>query len=207
MFSLFKVSSHKGSNHYSPLIAGLFIVGLVTSCAPAPSRAPDIFYDLTVRPVLQSYGSTASLSISSISAQGVMSGRPFVIQTSTDPVAYTELRGHLWHIPPAQLLQSALIDGLSAGSADLKIGSSDTVSAPDYRLKLKLRQFSFTQSGDAVISLEAVLKSKQSDVLKAATYTAQYPVNGETAQDAVQAYQAAIEKIAADLSADIAALL
>ena len=184
----------------------LFFVGVITSCAPAPSRAPDIFYDLSVQPVQQSYGSTESLSISSVSAQGVMSGRPFVTQTSADPVAYSELRGHLWHIPPAQLLQSALVDGLSLGSADLVIGTSDTLSSPDYRLKLKLRQFSFTPNGEAVIALEGVIRSRQSDVLKTAVYSARQPVEGDTAEAAVRAYQDAIQQIAIQLSADIASL-
>lgn len=188
------------------LFTALFFVGVITSCAPAPSRAPDIFYDLSVQPVQQSYGSTESLSISSVSAQGVMSGRPFVTQTSADPVAYSELRGHLWHIPPAQLLQSALVDGLSLGSADLVIGTSDTLSSPDYRLKLKLRQFSFTPNGEAVIALEGVIRAQQSDVLKTAVYSARQPVEGDTAEAAVRAYQNAIQQIAQQLSADIASL-
>ena len=188
------------------LLAAVSLAGIVTSCAPAPSRTPDVFYDLSVQPVEQTYGSTLSLSISSISAQGVMSGRPFVAQTSTDPVAYTELRGHLWHIPPSQLLQSALVDGLSRGSADLQIGTSDTLSSPDYRLKLKLRQFSFTPNGEAVISLEGVIKSRQSEVLNTAVYSAQQPVAGNTAEAAVRAYQEAVQQIAQQLSADIAEL-
>ena len=188
------------------LLAAVSLAGIVTSCAPAPSRTPDVFYDLSVQPVQQTYGSTLSLSISSISAQGVMSGRPFVTQTSTDPVAYSELRGHLWHIPPSQLLQSALVDGLSAGSADLQIGTSDTLSSPDYRLKLKLRQFSFTPNGEAVISLEGVIKSRQSEVLNTAVYSAQQPVAGNTAEAAVRAYQEAVQQIAQQLSADIAEL-
>ena len=188
------------------LLAAVSLAGIVTSCAPAPSRTPDVFYDLSVQPVEQTYGSTLSLSISSISAQGVMSGRPFVTQTSTDPVAYTELRGHLWHIPPSQLLQSALVDGLSRGSADLQIGTSDTLSSPDYRLKLKLRQFSFTPNGEAVISLEGVIKSRQSEVLNTAVYSAQQPVAGNTAEAAVRAYQEAVQQIAQQLSADIAEL-
>jgi len=188
------------------LLAAVSLAGIVTSCAPAPSRTPDVFYDLSVQPVEQTYGSTLSLSISSISAQGVMSGRPFVTQTSTDPVAYTELRGHLWHIPPSQLLQSALVDGLSQGSADLQIGTSDTLSSPDYRLKLKLRQFSFTPNGEAVISLEGVIKSRQSEVLNTAVYSAQQPVAGNTAEAAVRAYQEAVQQIAQQLSADIAEL-
>lgn len=188
------------------LLAAVSLAGIVTSCAPAPSRTPDVFYDLSVQPVEQTYGSTLSLSISSISAQGVMSGRPFVTQTSTDPVAYTELRGHLWHIPPSQLLQSALVDGLSRGSADLQIGTSDTLSSPDYRLKLKLRQFSFTPNGEAVISLEGVIKSRQSEVLNTAVYSAEQPVAGNTAEAAVRAYQEAVQQIAQQLSADIAEL-
>ena len=188
------------------LLAAVSLAGIVTSCAPAPSRTPDVFYDLSVQPVEQTYGSTLSLSISSISAQGVMSGRPFVTQTSTDPVAYTELRGHLWHIPPSQLLQSALVDGLSRGSGDLQIGTSDTLSSPDYRLKLKLRQFSFTPNGEAVISLEGVIKSRQSEVLNTAVYSAQQPVAGNTAEAAVRAYQEAVQQIAQQLSADIAEL-
>ena len=188
------------------LLAAVSLAGIVTSCAPAPSRTPDVFYDLSVQPVEQTYGSTLSLSISSISAQGVMSGRPFVTQTSTDPVAYSELRGHLWHIPPSQLLQSALVDGLSPGSADLQIGTSDTLSSPDYRLKLKLRQFSFTPNGEAVISLEGVIKSRQSEVLNTAVYSAQQPVAGNTAEAAVRAYQEAVQQIAQQLSADIAEL-
>ena len=188
------------------LLAAVSLAGIVTSCAPAPSRTPDVFYDLSVQPVEQTYGSTLSLSISSISAQGVMSGRPFVTQTSTDPVAYTELRGHLWHIPPSQLLQSALVDGLSQGSADLQIGTSDTLSSPDYRLKLKLRQFSFTPNGEAVISLQGVIKSRQSEVLNTAVYSAQQPVAGNTAEAAVRAYQEAVQQIAQQLSADIAEL-
>ena len=188
------------------LLAAVSLAGIVTSCAPAPSRTPDMFYDLSVQPVEQTYGSTLSLSISSISAQGVMSGRPFVTQTSTDPVAYTELRGHLWHIPPSQLLQSALVDGLSRGSADLQIGTSDTLSSPDYRLKLKLRQFSFTPNGEAVISLEGVIKSRQSEVLNTAVYSAEQPVAGNTAEAAVRAYQEAVQQIAQQLSADIAEL-
>ena len=188
------------------LLAAVSLAGIVTSCAPAPSRTPDVFYDLSVQPVEQTYGSTLSLSISSISAQGVMSGRPFVTQTSTDPVAYTELRGHLWHIPPSQLLQSALVDGLSLGSGDLQIGTSDTLSSPDYRLKLKLRQFSFTPNGEAVISLEGVIKSRQSEVLNTAVYSAQQPVAGNTAEAAVRAYQEAVQQIAQQLSADIAEL-
>jgi len=188
------------------LLAAVSLAGIVTSCAPAPSRTPDVFYDLSVQPVEQTYGSTLSLSISSISAQGVMSGRPFVTQTSTDPVAYTELRGHLWHIPPSQLLQSALVDGLSRGSADLQIGTSDTLSSPDYRLKLKLRQFSFTPNGEAVISLQGVIKSRQSEVLNTAVYSAQQPVAGNTAEAAVRAYQEAVQQIAQQLSADIAEL-
>ena len=188
------------------LLAAVSLAGIVTSCAPAPSRTPDVFYDLSVQPVEQTYGSTLSLSISSISAQGVMSGRPFVTQTSTDPVAYTELRGHLWHIPPSQLLQSALVDGLSLGSGDLQIGTSDTLNSPDYRLKLKLRQFSFTPNGEAVISLEGVIKSRQSEVLNTAVYSAQQPVAGNTAEAAVRAYQEAVQQIAQQLSADIAEL-
>ena len=105
-----------------PVLAGCFLTGsllagsLLAGCTPAPSRAPDIYYDMSLTPVEQNYGSTASLSISSVSAQGVMSGRPFVVRASSDPLSYTELRGHLWHIPPAQLLQSALVESLSAGS-------------------------------------------------------------------------------------------
>lgn len=194
------------SGQWIRLLAAVSLAGIVTSCAPAPSRTPDVFYDLSVQPVEQNYGSTASLSIASVLAQGVMSGRPFVTQTSTDPVAYAELRGHLWHIPPSQLLQSALVDGLSLGSADLKIGTSDTLTSPDYRLKLKLRQFSFTPNGEAVISVDAVIKSRQSEVLKTAVYSARQPVAGGTAEDAVRSYQKAVQQIAEQLSADIAQL-
>lgn len=206
MFTFLKLSSLSQSGLLLRLLAAVCLVGAVTSCAPAPSRTPDVFYDLSVQPVGQTYGSTASLSIASISAQGVMSGRPFVTQTSTDPVAYTELRGHLWHIPPSQLLQSALVDGLSAGSADLQIGTSDTLTSPDYRLKLKLRQFSFTPNGEAVIALDAVIKSRQAEILKTATYSARQPVAGDTAEAAVRAYQDAVQQIAEQLSADIAEL-
>lgn len=206
MLTIF-TSSLVRSAYLTRIFAAISLAGLMTSCAPAPSRSPDVFYDLSVHPVAQTYGSTASLSIASVSAQGVMSGRPFVTQTSSDPVAYTELRGHLWHIPPAQLLQTALIDGLSSGSTDLQIGTIDTITSPDYRLKLKLKQFSFRPNGDAVISLDAVIKSRTSEVLKSATYSARYRVEGASAEEAVRAYQKAVQEIAAQLSADIAALL
>ena len=101
------------------------------------------------------------------------SGRPFWLNINR-PYRLYRMRGHLRR-PPSQLLQSALVDGLSAGSADLQIGTSDTLTSPDYRLKLKLRQFSFTPNGEAVIALDAVIKSRQAEILKTATYSARQP--------------------------------
>ena len=70
MFTFLKLSSLSQSGLLLRLLAAVCLVGAVTSCAPAPSRTPDVFYDLSVQPVGQTYGSTASLSIASISGQG-----------------------------------------------------------------------------------------------------------------------------------------
>ena len=196
-----------------PVLAGCFLTGsllagsLLAGCTPAPSRAPDIYYDMSLTPVEQNYGSTASLSISSVSAQGVMSGRPFVIRASSDPLSYTELRGHLWHIPPAQLLQSALVESLSAGSSDLIIGTSETITSPDFRLKLKVQQFSFRPGIDAALSLSAIITSKSGEVIYSGTVAAEYPVSGEAPSDAVRAYQNALQDISAQLAETLSSSL
>lgn len=200
--------SHPIGYSKAVLFAGSILVSItLTSCAPAPSRSPDVYYDIALAPVVQTYGSTASLSVSPLSAQGVMSSRPLVIQSSSEPLSFTELRGHLWHVSPAQLLQSALAESLSAGSTDLIIGTSETISSPDFRAKLKVKQFSFRPGIDATLTLEAILRSASGDILYSGTLSATHPISDDTAAAAVRAYQHALQELSAELAGIISAAI
>ena len=77
MFTFLKLSSLSQSGLLLRLLAAVCLVGASHHARLRLHVHQMCSIDLSVQPVGQNYGSTASLSIASISAQGVMSGRPF----------------------------------------------------------------------------------------------------------------------------------
>lgn len=192
---------------YLPHFAGAAALFALAACSSAPARQADIYYDLrpTIAPV--SFASNDTLEIQSVTVKGLQSARSLVIETGKSPVQYQEVRGHLWHVAPSNLIERAVTDALSSASQDMVIGSSQTVDNEDYRLKLTVEKLHFTPSETAHLDIEAVLKNKSGKIITTKRYQIAQAIAGSDNQAAVMALEMALADMIGQLAKDIRSAL
>ena len=187
-------------------ICGLALCALA-ACSSAPARDADTYYDLRPEIADITFGTTQVLQVQSVSVKGLQSGRSLVFETAASPVQYQEVRGHLWHVAPATLIETALADSLMAASQDMVIGTNDTIDDEDFRLKLIVSKFHFSPSQNAHIALDAVIKDRKGKIISSTRYDVQEPLSGSDYSDAVKALETALARIITALGSDIASAL
>ena len=200
---------YKNKSPLSYITSGMIGMTLLvlTACAAAPARDADTYYDLrpTVAPL--AFGSTKILKIQSVTVKGLQSGRPLIFEKSTNPVQYQEARGHLWHLAPSSLIETALANALTSASQDLIIGTADTIDNEDLRLKLVVSKFHFAPDHSAYLSFDAIIKDKRGKILSSTSYDIVEPLNASGYEAAVLALEAALSAGITAMSADIASAL
>lgn len=185
---------------------GLALITLA-ACSQAPARNADTYYD--VRPQITdiAFGSDKVLKIQSVSVKGLQSGRSLVIESATNPVQYQEVRGHLWHVAPSDLIETALADALIKASQDLKIGTGDTIDNEDLRLKIVVSQFHISPATSAHIAFDAMLKDKRGKIITSTRYQISEPVTAAGYEGAVSALEKGLSNAFSALAQDMAAAL
>ena len=187
-------------------ICGLALLAL-GACSQAPARNADTYYDLQPQIAQIAFGSDKVLKIQSVSVKGLQSGRSLVIESGENPVRYQEVRGHLWHVAPSALIETALANALIAASQDLKIGTSDTIDNEELRLKIVVSQFHIQPGTSAHIAFDAILKDKRGKIITSTRYAVSKPVTGAGYEGAVRALEMGLEDVFSALASDIAATL
>ena len=176
----------------------------LSACSSAPARDADIFYDLRPEIADVTFGSDKIIKVQSVSIKGLQSGRPLVIENGQAPVQFQDLRGHLWHEPPASLIETALVDAMMKASQDVTFGTSDTVDDEDYRLKLVISKFHFQPGKTAHLAFDAVVKDKRGKIVSTTRYDFVEPINGTDTAQAVAALEIALTKAITAIAGDIA---
>lgn len=192
---------------YLPHLAGAAALLALAACSSAPARQADIYYDLrpTIAPV--SFASNKVLEVQSVTVKGLQSARSLVIETGISPVQYQEVRGHLWHVAPSNLIERAVTDALSSASQDMVIGLSQTVDNEDYRLKLTVEKLHFKPADAAHLDIEAVLKNKSGKIITTKRYQIAQAITGSDNQAAVMALELALADMIGQLAQDIRSAL
>ena len=203
-------TQRKMTHNYKSMIRaalGGLILTALGACSSAPARDADTYYDLRPEIAAVSFGSEKTLKLQSVSVKGLQSGRSLVFQADSNPVQYQEVRGHLWHVAPSSLIETATAQALISASQDLIIGTSDTVDNEDYRLKIAVSQFHFVPNDKAIVVFDAVLKDRRGKIISSSRHNVSKPLSGSDYQSAVLGLEEALRAAIADMSAKIAAAL
>ncbi|MDA7648258.1 PqiC family protein [Alphaproteobacteria bacterium] len=152
----------------------------------------------------QTYGRSISIEVRPVSIRGVESSRPLVRLVSDNPIKLEEVKGHLWHMAPANMVQQVVADAFSASSADAVFGTSDSVVDADYRLKLSIHRLAFSFGGSAILIFDATLTSSNGRVLHTRRYLSEAALNSKEIDSVVNAYSLALSSSLKNLSTDIA---
>ncbi|MDC1117611.1 ABC-type transport auxiliary lipoprotein family protein [Alphaproteobacteria bacterium] len=179
-------------------------VFLLSGCTSAPKRFPNQFYSLQASLPTQTYGKSVSIEVRPVSIRGVESSRPLVRLVSNNPIKLEEVKGHLWHMAPANMVQQVIADALSASSADAVFGTSDSVIDADYRLKLSVHRLAFSFGGSAILTFDATLTASNESVVHTRRYLSEAELNSKEIDSAVNAYSLALSSSLKNLSTDIA---
>ena len=187
-------------------LCGLALISL-GACSQAPARNADTYYDIRPQIADIAFGSDKVLKIQSVSVKGLQSGRSLVIESGTNPVQYQEVRGHLWHVAPSDLIETALVNALTKASQDLKIGTSDTIDNEELRLKIVVSQFHIAPDTSAHIAFDAMLKDKRGKIITSTRYQMNEPILGTGYEAAVSALENGLSDAFSALAKDMAAAL
>lgn len=177
---------------------------LLSGCTSAAKRSPNQFYSLQASLPTQTYGKPVSIEVRPVSIRGVESSRPLVRLVSNNPIKLEEVKGHLWHMAPANMVQQVVADALSASSADAVFGTSDSVVDADYRLKLSVHRLAFSFDGSAVLTFDATLTASNGNVVHSLRYFSETALNSKEIDSVVNAYSLALSSALKNLSTDIA---
>lgn len=183
---------------------GALALASLAACSSAPARDADVYYDL--RPQIEqiAFGSTKTMKLQSVSVKGLQSARPLVFEASSAPLQYQEVRGHLWHVAPSNLLEVAVSNALIQASTDLVIGTSDNIDDEDLRLRLIVQKFHFTPNEAAHIAFDAVIKDRRGKIVTTKRYDVSHPMTGAGYQNAVLALEEALAQAISALANDMA---
>ncbi len=200
---------------FGAAVRHIFIGALVgagmAGCAGAPEFLPHTHYGL--QPELQAVGATAGqpvFIVEPVQIEGVMAGRPLVRLIGEKPLRLREVEGHMWHVAPRHLIQTALaraLDGNGAGARFLLADSG--VDGGDFRVRAQISEFFWTPEADngarmrVTVSVEN-LKTRQ--IVMRTTYLGEAAVTADTAQDGVMALEIALSDIAAQFARDLSEL-
>ena len=177
------------------------------ACSQAPARNADTYYDLQPQIADIAFGSDKVLKIQSVSVKGLQSGRSLVIESGENPVRYQEVRGHLWHVAPSEMIETALANALIEASQDLKVGTSDTIDNVEFRLKIVVSQFHIQPGTSAHIAFDAMLKNKRGKIITSTRYEISEPITGTGYDGAVRALESGLANAFSTLAHDVAAAL
>lgn len=177
---------------------------LLSGCTSAPKRLPNQFYSLQASLPSQTYGKSVSIEVRPVSIRGVESSRPLVRLVSDDPIKLEEVKGHLWHMAPANMVQQVTADALSASSADAVFGTSDSVVDADYRLKLSIHRLAFSFDVSAILTFDATLTTFNGRVVHTRRYLNEVALSSREIDSVVNAYSLALSSALKNLSMDIA---
>ena len=187
-------------------VMGLSILAL-SACSSAPARDADTYYDMRPEIGDVSFGSDKTLKIQSVSVKGLQSGRSLIIEKDTNPIQYQEVRGHLWHVSPSDLIETSMSNALIQASQDLVIGTSDTIDGEDLRLRIVVTKFHFSPNDTAKLAFDAVIKDKRGKIISSTRYDLSQPISGSGYDNAVLALETALEKALGSLVLDIKQIL
>ena len=187
-------------------LVGMSLFALA-ACSSAPARDADVYYDLRPEIAPITFGSTQTLKLQSVSVKGLQSGRSLVFELASAPVQFQEVRGHLWHVSPSELIESAVANALGSASQDLIIGTTDTIDEEDLRLKLIVEKFHFTPDQSAKISFDAVLKNKRGKIIFSQRYNVETDISASGYQGAVSALEDGLASSITAMANDISAAL
>ena len=185
---------------------GMTFIALA-ACSSAPARDADVYYDIRPQIAPVSFGTTQSLKLQSVSVKGLQSGRSLVLEMATAPVQFQEVRGHLWHVSPSELIETAVANALGSASQDLIIGTTDTIDNEDLRLKMIVEKFHFTTDQTAKISFDAVLKNKRGKIIFTKKYETIQASQSAGYQGAVSALEAALASTISQMAKNLSAAL
>lgn len=190
----------------------LFVLGLAAlgACSSDPPP-PEVFYRLgALAPVQPLAGGPIRgiVDVAQVRTQGVVGGRAILYREGPNQViAY---HYHAWQEPTGVMLQRALAETLRSAQAFETVATPEMRLDRNYELMGDLLLFEHVLSGGGAtvtveieITLRRIAGNRQ---LLAKTYRADEQVAGATVAAAIPAFTKAVDKIAAALLADMAAL-
>lgn len=189
-----------------------FVAGAAASalaaCAADPPP-PETFYRLGAPAPVQPLAGgpiRGIVDVPQVRTQGIVGGRAILYRNAPDQViAY---HYHAWQEPTGVMLQRALLDALRAAQA------FDTVATPEMRLDRNyelmgdLILFEHVLTGGPTVAVEIEVSLRRisgNRQLLSKTYRAEEPA-GAAVASAIPAFTRAVDKIAAALLADLAAV-
>ena len=194
------------------LILGFTAAALLSACSTDPVPR-DTFYRLgaAATPAALAGGPIkGTIEVPLFRAQGIINERAVLYRQSARELA--QYSYHAWLEPPSVMLQRAFVEGLRNAQAFTTAASPEMRLDRDYELTGTIREWEHVlpqgASGPAAaIAVEIALRrvAGNREVL-VKTYRVTEPAAGESVDAAVAAFTSGLDKILAQVLADLAAL-
>ena len=185
------------------------LCGALLSACMGGSVPPDTFYRLPVSSSASGQSPIdAVIEIPPIRADGVLNDR--AILYSDGDTVLRKYSYHFWIEPPSSLIQDYLVDRLKSGQVFRQVAEPELRVDRDYDLIGVLERFEHKTRGgpdEVIVKLRFSLrKIRGNENMFLRTYEEKARVSGGSVASAVDAFGVALDRIYADLQADIAAL-
>jgi ABC-type uncharacterized transport system auxiliary subunit len=194
------------------LILCAAVAGLLSACSSDPVPR-DTFYRLgpTAIPAPLAGGPIkGTVEVPLFRAQGIINERAVLYRESARELA--QYNYHAWLEPPSVMLQRAFVEALRGASAFSTVASPEMRLDRDYELVGNIREWEHVLpqdgSGPAVaIGIDIALRrvAGNREVLTK-TYRVTEPASSESVDAAVAAFTTGLDKVLAQVLADLAAL-
>ena len=190
-------------------VAAAIVCGVLLSSCMGGSVPPDTFYRLAVPGSAGALTTIdAAVEVAPVRADGVLNDR--AILYSDGDTVLRKYSYHFWIEPPSSLIQDYLVDRLKDGAVFSQVAEPELRVDRDYDLIGVLERFEHMTAGgpdQVIVKLRFSLrKIRGNDTLLLKTYEERERVSGGSVAAAVDAFSDALDRVYADLQADIAAL-
>lgn len=188
------------------------VAALLLSACAQPPVPKDVFYRLEVS--APQAGATAPVfdgkaEVRPLNTDGVLLQRA-IAYVPDGARAIEQYSYHFWAEPPAQMVQRELAAYLRSANLFETVVTPELRVRTDYEVQGRLARFEQVLSGPGarfVAEVELAVSQKRGmDLMVMKTYRAEVPAASPSIEDAVVAARRALDRIFADISADLGAL-
>jgi ABC-type uncharacterized transport system auxiliary subunit len=188
----------------------VLITLLLSACGSIKPVPEDRFYRLAEIPAQEPLAQPllpGVLAVGTIETPGIYSERAILYSEQDRPTELLRYHYHAWIDAPPRLIQDHLALFLRGAAVAPTVVIDNGQAEWNYLLTGRLRRFEREMDGtgsSVAVAIEyRLLERGGSQPLWVKDYTAQEPVSGETVNDAVQAFSAALNRIDTELLADL----